>query len=132
MPRVSNQRLAIRQSPHHVVTYIFIVSCLVPGWVRDSCTNSSFKCCRVGKIDTNIHSLLAACGGKHRRKRTELGITCLPGRVPQTPARVYAPAPPFMSGCQIDWLVYILQHVARAKYSRWFAVKGDNLSFYRL
>src|SRR5438105_4176187 len=50
MPRVSNQRLAIRQSPHHVVTYILIVSCLVPGCVRDSCTNSSFKCCRVDKI----------------------------------------------------------------------------------
>src|SRR6266567_4247757 len=117
MPRVSNQRLAIRQSPHHVVTYILIVSCLVPGCVTDSCTNSSFKCCRVDKIDTDIHSLLASLGGKQRGKRSELGT-------PRPRQGTSPPAPPFISGCQIYWLVYLLQHVARAKYSRWFAAKG--------
>src|SRR6266699_3841263 len=42
MPCASNQRLAIRQSPHHFVAYILITSCFSEGGNRVSCTNSSF------------------------------------------------------------------------------------------
>src|SRR5436309_12977594 len=97
MPRVSNQRLAIRQSPHHVVTYILIVSCLVPGCVRDSCTNNSFKCCRVDKINTNIHSLLAACGGKQRGKEVSWGpFTLSPRQRSPDPGRGLRPLHPHL------------------------------------
>src|SRR2546422_7982375 len=54
MLRESNQRVAIRQSPHHVVTYILSVSCLD----RVSCTNSSF----VTEVEINI--CLPTCGNK--------------------------------------------------------------------